>query len=529
MMRTVAWTALILLAASVFFFNLPVWLSPHLQEQGDLAANALQVERAREFSEFLGPYSQHGFHHPGPISFYYFAAAQSLFAFLPSILARHMLGQLVLNFLFLVGILRVLKRAGLEPPLVAGAGLLLAAPVVWLGGGDLLMLANVWGPLLVIFPVVFLVVAAARLALGELDWLPGMVLAATIALHNQIPTTTAAGMIFVWLAVLVGARRRRIIWTPDGPRQRILLAISVVLVFLALMPAVVEQVKTDPGNLTLLYRFFSSHGPEVHPWPEVIDKLGHSLSDPLVVLGSWTRWNFHSAFTVVASLVFLLGVSVVQARRSDLPWRLTILGTWVTLAASVIAARTVPGNLHTYLFYYLYGLVGLLHLFVIKEIYDRLVVPRLSPVRRDNFAFTLVLAGAVFFLTWGFFHRGAQPVPDGRYEEIVSHYGLENVREIHLFVDKKVENDQVWSALPTLALRFRRDGVKVTVPDQYVFLCGEEMRPTVEVHPLTLVITRRQPVQHDDRFLAGEDWGTFLLTPDDWNPAAFLADLPWIE
>jgi hypothetical protein len=96
-------------------------------------------------------------------------------------------------------------------------------------------------------------------------------------------------------------------------------------------------------------------------------------------------------------------------------------------------------------------------------------------------------------------------------------------------VDKKVENDQVWDALPTLALRFRRDGVKTTVPADYVFLCGEEMRPAFDIHPLTLVITRRRPAQPDERYLPGENWGTFLLTPEDWNPAAFLVDLPWME
>jgi hypothetical protein len=507
MMRTIVRAGLVLLAASVVIFNLPVWLSPHLFEQGDLAANALQIERAREFGELLGPYSQHGFHHPGPISFYYFAAAQFVFGFLPSILARHMLGQLVLNLLFLAGILRVLKRAGLEPPLVAAAGLLLAVPVVWLGGGDFLMLANVWGPLLVVFPVVFLVVATSRLALGELDGLPGMILASTIVLHNHLPSSAAVGAVAFLLAVLLGIRRHRIAWTPDGPRRRFLLILSVLLIVLALVPAVVEQIKTDPGNLTLLYRFFSTHGPEVHPWAEVIDKLGQSVTDPLVVLGAGTGWKIHSALTVVVILVFLLTVSVVQTRRSDLSWRLLILFTWVSLATSVIAARTVPGDLHTYLFYYLYGLVGLLHLFVVKEIYDRL------GARREKFAYSVVLAGVGFFLVWGFSHRGVKPVPDGRFEEIVSHYRLADVPEIHLFVDKDVENDQVWSALPTLALRFRRDGANVTVPDGYVFLCGEEMRAASDIHPLTLVVTRRRPVEPDERYLSGKGWGTILLTP----------------
>ncbi len=525
MMRTIPRMALVLLVASLVFFELPFWLSPHLQEQGDLAANALQVERAREFQEFLGPYSQHGFHHPGPISFYYFAMAQTLLGFLPSILARHMLAQLGLNLLCLAGILRLLRKSGLEPPLVAAGGFLLAGQMVWLGGGAPLMLANVWGPMLAVFPVILFVLASSRLTRGDLTWLPVAVLAATVAIHNHLPSSTALSTVVVTVAILLGLRWRRIEWSPTGIRRMVLLALSLLLLVLALVPAVIEQAKIDPGNLTLIWQYFSAHGPELHPWSEVIDKLGQALTDPLVVLGSWTGWKVHSAFTVLSLLVFLLVVSVVQVRRSVRPWRMVILFTWVTLVATVITARSVPGNLHTYLFYYLYGLVGLLQLFVAKEIFDRWIAPRL----KINLTPAVILAGVLFFLPWVFFHRGEPPPAVDRYAEIVTHFDLEDVSEIHLFVDKAVENDQVWGALPTLALRFRRDGVRPTVPADYVFLCGEEMRPNTDVHPLTLVITRRRPTEQDERYLPGKGWGIFLLKPDDGSPMAFLADLPWMD
>jgi len=52
----------------------------------------------------------------------------------------------------------------------------------------------------------------------------------------------------------------------------------------------------------------------------------------------------------------------------------------------------------------------------------------------------------------------------------------------------------------------------ITVPAGYVFLCGEELRPALDIHPLTLVITQRGPAESDDLYLPGEGWGTFLLT-----------------
>jgi hypothetical protein len=181
-----------------------------------------------------------------------------------------------------------------------------------------------------------------------------------------------------------------------------------------------------------------------------------------------------------------------------------MMRTLVRAAPIGVAARNVPGDLHTYLFYYLYPLAGLLHLFLFQEFCARL---------GTRFAHGAALALAVLILGWGFSHRAAAPVFEGRYEKIVSHFGLQEISAIHLFVDKEAENDQVWDVLPTLALRFRRDGVKVTVPDEYVFLCGEEMRSQSNTRPLTLVITQRVPDEHDEPYLPGERWGTFLLLP----------------
>jgi hypothetical protein len=350
-----------------------------------------------------------------------------------------------------------------------------------------------------------------------------------VAIHNHLPSSTALIVVTATTAVILVWRRGRIEWTADGSRQNLLVGLTSGLLFLGFLPALIEQVKYDPGNLTLLYRFFGDHGPEIHPWAEVIDELGQAATDPLVVLGSWAGLNLHSPAIVLVLLVFFLGVSIVQARRSDLRWRFVLVFVWVTLAATVIAARNVPGDLHPYLFYYLYGLVGLLQLFVVKEVWDRWVAPHLVPDLVTPAAHLTVLAGVVFFLGWGAGHRAAPPASVDRYRDVVVHYGLEGVDQIHLFVDRKAENDQVWGALPTLALRFRRDGTRVTVPHEYVFLCGEEMRPRIDIHPRTLVITQRRPVGPDDRYLAGEVWGTFLLGPEDWNPSAFLAKLPPVE
>jgi hypothetical protein len=55
-----------------YYFESPV------HEHGDLALNAIQIDRAKDFAELHGNYSRFRFHHPGPAFFYVYAAAETL-------------------------------------------------------------------------------------------------------------------------------------------------------------------------------------------------------------------------------------------------------------------------------------------------------------------------------------------------------------------------------------------------------------------------------------------------------------------
>ena len=101
--------------ALVLLANLPFYLSADLIERGDQAANALQIERARSFDELLGPYSRFEFHHLGPITFYYLAASEILFFWVPTYLGKHLLAQFVVNLLWLAAVARLGRRLGYHP------------------------------------------------------------------------------------------------------------------------------------------------------------------------------------------------------------------------------------------------------------------------------------------------------------------------------------------------------------------------------------------------------------------------------
>jgi hypothetical protein len=130
----------------MFGSSLSMWMSPWLREQGDIAANAIQMDRAAEGRELLGPYSQHGFHHPGPSLYYVHAATDRWVGFLPTPMARRLAIQLSLNLAALAGAAWLLRRAGLSGPTAILGFFLLVAPTVFLGGGNMALLASTWGP-----------------------------------------------------------------------------------------------------------------------------------------------------------------------------------------------------------------------------------------------------------------------------------------------------------------------------------------------------------------------------------------------
>lgn len=510
---------------AVLLFNHAFWFSPDLHEVGDLAANALRVENAREFQQLLGPYSQHRFHHPGPACFYFLGLTQTIFAVLPSVLPRHMLGQFLANLVFILLIMRGLARTDLKPPLVAVAGFLLAGQYMFLGGGDPLMLASVWGPNMAALPVILFLVCGVRLTQGDLPWLPVAAAAGAFAFHTHLPTVTPLLAITLTVGLVILRRRKRIAWTSDALPVPAVLGLTGAIVFLALLPILLEELNGDPGNLTLILRFFGSQDTQVHPWSAVIDTLGQPLTDPLVVLAGRSGLNFHSPVVVLVLLAILAAASIRQARRTDPDWRFFILTVWVVLAATVLSARIVPGPLHTYLYYYLYGIVACLQLILFRELWA--AGPGRSrdsrTARRLERGLIAALSLALFF--WIAFHRAPTPTPGHAYDEIVSRFDLGTPDTIHIHLVKDSAEGLLWSELVTLVLRFHRDGQTVTVPAEYVFLCGEEYRSGPNPPDVQLLLTRRLPPNPGEHYLGLGDWGIFLLA-SGVDPAGFRSDLP---
>jgi hypothetical protein len=212
---------------------------------GDVAVIELSTLQALRGFVTLGPYSQFGWHHPGPLSFYLLAPFYQLAGHRSIGMAA---GALAIN-------LSALAAIGWAAARHAGrlvAAILVAAIGVYLFRADDLA-ASSWNPHLVIVPLIALTVLCAASSVGDGA---AFVIAAAFACFVAETSVSTVPYAAVLLAVAVAGlmapepqpRGRRTHWFWIGAAS----AIAVLL----WLPPIVEQLTHQPGNLTRLWRFF---------------------------------------------------------------------------------------------------------------------------------------------------------------------------------------------------------------------------------------------------------------------------------
>jgi hypothetical protein len=230
----------------------------------DWAITELMVRHALELDQALGPYSRFRWNHPGPMLFYVTAPIYAAFG-------RDAVGlnaaAALVNALVAVCAVWALYRARAE------AGAFAAALVFLVTLGALnLRIESIWGPHVVIAPLLAELVLAAAVLAGRRELLVVLVVVSSFLLQTHVAVAPVVGATFA-LACLSAARRG-----PDETLhtwcRRVIPAVAVFAVLWS--PAIAEQVTAPVGNLTALFRFF------VHP-PDHL--LAHRVSEtgPLVL------------------------------------------------------------------------------------------------------------------------------------------------------------------------------------------------------------------------------------------------------
>lgn len=317
---------------------------------GDVALIALRTrDVATDHSPLVGPYSNFGWAHPGPLLFEVLAVPYRLFGLRAQGL---LIGAVLVNGAAVVTVvLRLLRAGGLR---LAAAGTAVLALLVWSFGTSRWW--SVWNPDITVLPLVALVVLVWTMQSRSWTDLPLVALFGSFVAQTHIGNVPFVAVVFA-VAAWTRVRGRA---QPPRTRRRELVA-TVAVLGLAWAPAVVDVFAHDGGNLRALGRFWWSSGNRAGIGPALrIVSLEFSLHGrllggrPPLFLGAVAPRGMPVPVTL-----FALGAATVVARRLD--DRFLVRGClvmWLLVGAAVVAVANVAGFTSPYLVNFLPALAA---------------------------------------------------------------------------------------------------------------------------------------------------------------------------
>lgn len=295
-------------------------------------------------SPLVGPHSRLGFHHPGPMMFYLLAGPLRLFGGAPSGLLA---GTLVIALVSAIGIVWFSARhAGYGSMLV----LSVAFAVLVLGHGDRVI--EPWNPFLIVVPFALFLVTAWVASAGDAS------AALVAATAGSLAAQSHLGAFPPVLIVGATALALRVGWPPQGasriPDGRASLRVAAIVALLW-APPVIEQLLPAGRNVSRLFSYFGTRGPDPRVgWKNAVALTGAELHP----WGAWTGVE-HPGFVgevfpgptwVLPTVLLVLAIALTIGIRfrDDLAVRLVLLES-----AAIVACTAAIANIRGVPFHYL--------------------------------------------------------------------------------------------------------------------------------------------------------------------------------
>jgi hypothetical protein len=287
-----------------------LWKNHHLfsvaiHEDGDSAANAILIEKAKHFDLLVGNYSRQMFSHPGPADFYVEGAGEALFHDATGVVPTAYNGQAVALVLLNSGLLALaLTIIGVHVrSRLALAGCF--AVTIAFGSAHTQLISSTWMPWVYFAPFLLLIVAGASVARGEYRHLWCLALAGGLLVHGHVEFFLFVPVIaIVAIAILFLTGKSGIKDAIVQHRNDWIAFVAVVALFV--LPIALNVLLHWPGEFGKYWHYSQS------------DKAGgHSLGTSLEYLG-WFWPNDasgHHVLIVVASLAAVVFAVVARNRR----------------------------------------------------------------------------------------------------------------------------------------------------------------------------------------------------------------------
>jgi hypothetical protein len=324
---------------------------------GDLAVIESYVIHASSGRLLDGPYSQFGWHHPGPLYFY----LQVPFYVLSGRRAAGLnAGALAINLAAVCLVVWVLARNAPLLAVVAVAVSLLS----FIRAGPII--TSAWNPHILVVPMMAFLVTTAGVANGSIRWLPFSVFVASFLAQTHVgvvPLLAGVGCL-----ALAGMPRER----PPAKAVAAAVVASCLVLAVVWLPTILQQVGGARHNLSELWTFFVDRQSVRPPldvafaaWAEVLSgpflpdfssvsqaavrsrhaSIAQGLAIAQVVFvavaGIWS-WLAHRRFQARLAMLLLAGAgialwSATRIERSILEYQVFWISALGVLNAALIA------------------------------------------------------------------------------------------------------------------------------------------------------------------------------------------------
>jgi len=308
---------------------------------GDQALQLLEIDQVgTSRTPLVGAWSRWGWHHPGPWPFYVLTPFVWVFGAVGALI-----GTLMVNLAALLIAVAAGRRRGGD-----GAANLVALFGLAIGfaqGPTVLM--DLWNPFAGLYPLYALVVVAW--SVSDRDWwfLPAMAALASFAVQAHIgylPVAAMLCLVALLMAMRPGVTTPSTLEADRSWRKPALVALVVVAI--AWLPALIEELQPGRGNVSRLASYATSASEPALGWT-----LAWRVAvDEVAPLGAWITGRefdlFASPGTPVWAVIVILAAALLAAaamrtRAASSAARLGVLSLAATFAAFVATSRIRSG------------------------------------------------------------------------------------------------------------------------------------------------------------------------------------------
>jgi len=319
---------------------------------GDQAVIDLEARDSLLGRNLLGVYDRFGWHHLGPLWLLALGLVRWAGGGSPGALV---IGSFLLQAAAAAGIVLVASRLR-EGRLTSWCAALAVVAYEWDFGPE--RFGTVWAPYAIALPAALLLLLTADVATNDNPWPAafGELLCASFLVQTDVGTGVVVGGLVALAVVLRAVRSSRLppmrSWRP---RAALLAGVAIV----AWLPPLVQQFTTEPGNMTQVARFFTTHSSH-RSWHETLRALSTLFGTFPLQRGAHGA-NLDAKLTWLGSvpvrsrpwyLVYLLGMVVggafASVRRRQQAAALAA-ACLVSMLAAAWSVHVAYGDLYPYL------------------------------------------------------------------------------------------------------------------------------------------------------------------------------------